>query len=236
MTWSDARWDAASWAQTAGWATARPAAVWGRTRWSAEPGGPEPDPGNTLPPAPDPVPTPPPAPGPVVSGFGVVSERFAGPPYWACTHAAGVMARRWQMWEGHRPPNSSDEVLALAHASGDTTLHSGSNTSELVRGVHRRYGATWTPKRMTRHDFIAACTTPGSGVCIAVSSGDLPGKYRHWLGSFRGGHRVFIGCVSRGHTRYYDPMAPRNDDGMTCDPADIWPSVWNGEIIVVRVL
>lgn len=157
-----------------------------------------------------------------------VPDALEGPPYWACSYATGVNAANVAKFG--TIPATHAEVIALAKASGDTTLTGGSKTSELQTALLARYRLT--AHRQNVSDAEARRRLANGWVLVAgCYYGKLPDHFRRWSPNFTGGHRVALFGWASGKTRLLDPMASYGTTygGELIAWTDFTPSFWSDE-------
>lgn len=136
-----------------------------------------------------------------------VNERFDGPPYWSCTYTALLNGAN-VAWLGRKPATHS-EVAALAGASGDSDLRSGSRARHMIEAIRVRYRKRVKIDNVDRREAQERLSD-GYALVAGVTYGELPTKFRHWSPHFKLGHRVTVFGFSQGRTRLLDPLANKD--------------------------
>jgi hypothetical protein len=162
-----------------------------------------------------------------------VHERFGDPPYWACTFTSLLNGANVG-WLGKWPANSN-EVRALAKASGDVDTRGGSRSSHMITAMRVRYG-----RRMAIESLppsrVKERLANGWALVGAVTYGNLPELYRRPSPRFKGGHRIVLIGWDDGRTRILDPMQMRDHTytGQWIRWSDFEPAWWSAEQLWFR--
>ncbi|HET7473147.1 MAG TPA: hypothetical protein VFJ71_08495 [Candidatus Limnocylindrales bacterium] len=162
-----------------------------------------------------------------------VNEVFGNPPYWSCTFTSLLNGANVG-WLG-KLPATTDEIRALAKASGDVDTKGGSRSSHMVKAMQVRYGRkvqieSLSPERVKER------LSKGWAMVGGVTYGLLPEIHRRPSPAFKGGHRIVLLGWDDGRTRILDPME-RHDHTFTgrwIRWADFEPAWWSTEQLWFR--
>jgi hypothetical protein len=151
----------------------------------------------------------------------LVTEHEPGPDD-DCVFCAGIM-QVLARWPG-RCPHTLTEAEAIRAAAG---IPAGpSSTTDLIRGITVRYGATYAPTSVKGWPAAWAALTPGHSGTISGIPANAPAgsPIRRWVGAYPNGHRIAgFRLDSTARLWIMDPEGPADGSykGEWCSEADL---------------